>query len=133
MKFGVNWTFHVPKTPVYRFDLYGRRRTLCLRLGSGASHISQIGNLGLGHMERLIYTKFYIKAFILTLNVITKNYFDQSTGSGNSHISQIGILGSSTHRTSNLHQISCLGLYTNSKCDYQNYLDWITGSGCSHT
>ena len=26
--FGVNRTFHVLKTPVYRFDLYGRYRTL---------------------------------------------------------------------------------------------------------
>ena len=28
IKFGVNRTFHVLKTPVYRFDLYGRHRTL---------------------------------------------------------------------------------------------------------
>ena len=28
IKFGVNRTFHVLKTPVYRFDLYGRYRTL---------------------------------------------------------------------------------------------------------
>ena len=27
IKFGVNRTFHVLKTPVYRFDLYGRYRT----------------------------------------------------------------------------------------------------------
>ena len=29
IKFGVNRMFHVVKTPVYRFDLYGRHRTLC--------------------------------------------------------------------------------------------------------
>ena len=28
IKFGVNRTFHVLKTPVHRFDLYGRYRTL---------------------------------------------------------------------------------------------------------
>ena len=28
IKFGVNRTFHVLKTPVYRFDLYGRYETL---------------------------------------------------------------------------------------------------------
>ena len=28
IKFGVNRMFHVVKTPVYRFDLYGRYRTL---------------------------------------------------------------------------------------------------------
>ena len=28
IKFGVNRTLHVLKTPVYRFDLYGRYRTL---------------------------------------------------------------------------------------------------------
>ena len=28
VKFGVNRMFHVLKTPVYRFDLYGRHRTL---------------------------------------------------------------------------------------------------------
>ena len=28
IKLGVNRTFHVLKTPVYRFDLYGRYRTL---------------------------------------------------------------------------------------------------------
>ena len=28
IKFGANWTFHVPKTPVYRFDYYVRYRTL---------------------------------------------------------------------------------------------------------
>ena len=28
IKFGVNRTFHVPKSLVYRFDLYGRHRTL---------------------------------------------------------------------------------------------------------
>ena len=27
IEFGVNQTFHVLKTPVYRFDLYGRYRT----------------------------------------------------------------------------------------------------------
>ena len=28
IKYGVHRTFHAPKTPVYRFDLYGRYRTL---------------------------------------------------------------------------------------------------------
>ena len=28
IKFGANRSFHVPKTPVYRFDLYGRCQTL---------------------------------------------------------------------------------------------------------
>ena len=28
MKFGVNRIFHVPRTPVYRFDLYGRYQSL---------------------------------------------------------------------------------------------------------
>ena len=30
IKFGVNRTFHVLKTPVYRFDLYGGYETLCI-------------------------------------------------------------------------------------------------------
>ena len=29
IKFGVNRTFHVLKTPVYQFDLYGRYKVLC--------------------------------------------------------------------------------------------------------
>ena len=28
IKFGANRTFYVPKTPVYRFNLYGRYKTL---------------------------------------------------------------------------------------------------------
>ena len=28
VEFGANWTFHVPNISVYRFDLYGRYRTL---------------------------------------------------------------------------------------------------------
>ena len=61
--------------------------------GSGTSHISQIGNLGLEHMERPIHTKFNIYACTLTLSGTTKNYRNRSTGSGTSHISQIGNWG----------------------------------------
>ena len=68
-------------------------------------------------MQRPIQTKFPIEACILTLNVITKNYLDWFTGSDSSLISQIVILGSWAHGTSDSHQISYLGLYTNSKCD----------------
>ena len=60
--------------------------------GSGTSHISQIGNWGLEHMERPIHTKFDIYICILTLNSTIKNYRHRSTWSGTSHISQIGKL-----------------------------------------
>ena len=59
---------------------------------SGASHISQIGNWGLEHMEHTIPTKMNVYACMLTLNNTTKNYYHRSAGSGTSHISQIGKL-----------------------------------------
>ena len=69
--------------------------------------------------NKLKYHNFDIKACLLTLNVITKNYLDRSTGSGTFHRSQIGGVGSLAHQTSDSLQNLCLGLYTNSKYDYQ--------------
>ena len=50
-------------------------------------------NWGLMHTERPIFTKFNIKACMLSLNVITENNLDRSKESGTSHIDQIEMLG----------------------------------------
>ena len=56
-------------------------------------------------MERMISTKFDIRAYILTLNNNNKNYPHRSTAACTSHISQIGILESWAHGTSDSHQV----------------------------
>ena len=60
---------------------------------------------GLWHMERPTDTKFDIKACILTLNVITKYYFNRFSGYGTAHLSQIGIQASCAHETFDSDQI----------------------------